>query len=286
MNTNSGAVHPSEPRAPRPRTFAPAWLKGKINATRALCAMVIWLDNWRDVFNGHRGRKPLTPLRFRQGFVLHHSPSDVAVGTFLEVFGDRLYRRHLNESDAGVMVDLGANIGMVSLDWASRLPGVVVHAYEPHPDTFATLAANITANQMSERLRIYKEAVSGQPGTLVLGMVSGISVDASAYGESAQFDESASVRVPAVSLDQVVARCASHGPINLVKMDVEGAEADTLEGASPHSLEKVGQFVIEYHDHLSPDARSRCASVLKHAGFRCRVHQLSENHGILYARRD
>jgi hypothetical protein len=39
---------------------------------------------------------------------------------------------------------------------------------------------------MSERLRIYNEAVSGQPGTLMLGMVSGVSVGASAYGESAE----------------------------------------------------------------------------------------------------
>lgn len=286
MKTSSEPVRPSEPRTPRPKAFAPAWFKGKLNAIRALCQMVIWLDNWRDVFDGYRGRKPLTPLRFREGFVLHHAPSDVAVGTFLEVFGDRLYRRHLNESDAGVMVDLGANIGMVTLDWASRLPGVVVHAYEPYPDTFATLAANITANQMSARLRIYNEAVSGQPGTLVLGLVSGVSVGASAYGESAQLNKSSSVRVPAVSLDQVVARCASQGPINLVKMDVEGAEADTLERASPDSLKKVGQFVVEYHDHLSLDARSRCESVLRRAGFRCRVHQLSDNHGILYARRD
>jgi hypothetical protein len=76
------------------------------------------------------------PLRFRQGFILHHSPSDVAMGAFLEVFGGRLYRRYLNEPDAGVMVDLGANIGMVTLDWASRLSKVVVHAYEPIMTTF------------------------------------------------------------------------------------------------------------------------------------------------------
>ena len=75
-----------------------------------------------------------------------------------------------------------------------------------------------------------------------------------------------SVRVSAVSLDQVIERCAGQGPLNLVKMDVEGAETDILEGAAQSTLKKIRQFVLEYHTNLSKQARARCEL----AG-RCRI---------------
>ena len=260
------------------------WFMGKFYAVRALTEMVLWFDNWREVFDGYRGRAHLPPLRFRRGFVLQHGSLDEPIQTFWEVFRDRSYRRHIEESRAGVMIDLGANIGLVTLDWATRLKAITIHAYEPHPATFATLAANIAANHLSGSVRVYNEAVSGHPGALVL-QTHESSVLASAYGK-AKSDGSSNIRVPAISLDQVVARCVGQGPINLVKMDVEGAEADILEGAAPQTLEKVRQFVLEYHDNLCPRARLRCEQVLEKAGFHCRVRSFDEQQGLLYARRD
>jgi FkbM family methyltransferase len=246
--------------------------------------MMLWFENWRDVFDGYRGRRPWVPLRLRRGLVIHHSIDDQVIFTFDEVFRDRSYRRGVNESNEGVMVDLGANIGMVTLDWMSRLNRVTIHAYEPYPRTFETLAANVAANDLSKRIRIYNEAVSGRAGTLVLH-ASGGSMLTSAYRNCAHLSESVQVQVEAVTLDQVVARCAGRGPISLIKMDVEGAEADVMEAASKQSLEEVRQFVLEYHDHLCPNARSRCESVLTGAGFYCQVRPLSNRQGILYATR-
>ena len=186
------------------------------------------------------------------------------------------------------MIDLGANIGVVTLDWATRLKGVTIHAYEPHPATFAVLAANVSENRLAQRVRTYNEAVDRGPGTLLLRTF-WCSVLASAYAELAEVggnDESCSVRVPAVSLDQGIARFAGQGMVDLVKMDVEGAEADILEGAAQSTLEKIRQFVLEYHDNLCEQARARCERVLVAAGFHCRARQLLENQGLLYATRE
>ncbi len=277
-----------QPLPGKPSIGTRDWVRGKFYALRTLAEMMRWFDNWRAVFDGYRGRTPLPPLRFRRGFVLRHRPCDEPVATCREVFRDRSYRRFVHESSAGVMIDLGANIGVVTLDWATRLKGVTIHSYEPHPATLAMLAANISENRLAQRVRIYNEAVSRAPGTLVLRTF-WCSVLTSAYAEPAEADgnnESCSVRVPAVSLDEVIARCAGQGPVNLVKMDVEGAEADILEGASQSTLKKIGQFVIEYHDNLCTQARARCERVLVAAGFRCRARQLFERQGLLYAIRE
>lgn len=281
----SNASHVNAPHATKRNGALQRWFIGKYHALSALVEMMVWLDNWHETFDGYRGRAPLAPLRFRRGFVLDHAPDDYWIYTFREVFRDRSYRRHVNEPDAGVMIDVGANIGMVSIDWASRLPGVTIHAYEPYPRTFQTLKTNIAANHLSEKVRVYDEAVSSHSGTVLLHAAKS-SVQTSAYYESAPPSESAGVRVAAVTLDEVIARCAGLGSINLLKMDVEGAEADIMEAASSRSLEKVHQFVLEYHDYLCPNARSRCERVLTSVGFRCRVRPVNDRQGLLYASRE
>ena len=70
--------------------------------------------------------------------------------------------------------------------------------------------------------------------------------------------------------DQVVERRIGDGPVALTKIDAEGAEADILDGrASGKTLQRISQFVIEYHDNLCPDALARCQRVLASAGFGC-----------------
>jgi FkbM family methyltransferase len=59
------------------------------------------------------------------------------------------------------VLDLGANYGAFSI-WAThRWPGCLVHAYEPHPETFVTLRENITENYPNVTLHKYGV---GDPG--------------------------------------------------------------------------------------------------------------------------
>lgn len=78
-----------------------------------------------------------------------------------------------------------------------------------------------------------------------------------------------------VSLDDVIEGCAQDGPVGLVKIDAEGAEADILEGARPWTLKAIGQFVIEYHEALCEHSLRACTRQrrlpLHHAGNRAGV---------------
>ena len=203
-------------------------------------------------------------------------------GQFAEVFLLKAYRQFIKEPQHGVMVDIGANIGVVSLDWASRLPHVRIHAYEPHPATFAVLSENVAANHLDPRMTIRQQAVCRQAGTLTLRSVAEGSMSTTAYNSSNEtVDE---FTVSTVSLDEVIERCAADGPVRLVKIDTEGAEADILEGARRETLGAIEQFVLEYHNFLCPDALARCEHVLTGAGFKCVVRPIKPGLGILYAR--
>lgn len=259
-----------------------SWLGYKLHAARTLWRMARWLSNWRAVWGAYRKGSPLPPLVFRSGLTLHHGADDSPVALLHEVFGERQYARHLEAPEAGVLIDLGANIGAVALDWASRAEGLRVHAYEPNPPTNGTLRRNVLANGLAGRVFVHDEAVGREGGHFEM-WTNVRSMSATGYAEAAPREGAVRVRVPAVDLNEVVRRAG--GAVALLKMDTEGAEADTLEGAAPETLAAIRQVVLEYHDVFCPGALARCRGVLERAGFRCLVRPTNERQGLIYARR-
>lgn len=259
------------------------WICAKYGATRTLTSTMVQLKNWREVWrlrcNGVTNGP--TSLRFRRGLILRYRPEDVAFAQYVEVFRYKMYRQLIREPQHGAMVDIGANIGMVSLDWATRLPHIRVHSYEPHPGTFAMLTENVAANRLHDRVICRQEAVGREPGTLTFYTV-GQSILTTAYNDHVN-PATGGFTASTVSLDEVVERCTQDSSIDLVKIDTEGAEADILEGARPQTLNAIRQFVIEYHDALCEHALARCVRVLGNAGFHCITRPVAPQLGMLYA---
>lgn len=259
------------------------WVGCKRHAARTLWRMARWLSNWREVWAAYRRARPVPPLRFRRGFTLFYGEHDDPVSVLNEVFGERQYARHVEVPAGGLMIDLGANIGGVTLDWARRAAGLRVHAYEPNPPTNGVLRRNVEANGLSDRVFVHDEAVGRAPGSIQL-WTNVHSMVVTGYSDGPPRAGGVPVSVPLIDLNEVVRR-AGGGPVSLLKMDTEGAEADTLEGASPETLAAIRQVVLEYHDVLCPDALRRCRAALERAGFRCLVRPSNDRQGLLYARR-
>lgn len=125
-------------------------------------------------------------------------------------------------------VDVGANWGYFTLLAADRVTSTGrVIAFEPHPELFAPLAENVSANGLHwvTPLRV---ALSDATGEVELVSFAG---DASNRGVSRiAGDPGASgkrYRVPTGRLDTLLDE-AGVGDVDLLKMDIEGAEALVL----------------------------------------------------------
>jgi FkbM family methyltransferase len=258
------------------------WFLGKYYAVRALATMVAWFDNWSEIFDDYRNRRELPGLRFRRGFTLHHRPEDQALLQFYEVFRDRNYRRYSKDPECGTVVDIGANIGVVTLDYLTRFRGVRVHAYEPHPATFQMLRRNLESNHLACRVQCFQEAVGGSTGETILNG-GRLSMETTAYARLTANHLEGQYRVPIISFDTVIRRCMADPPVILAKIDAEGAEADILEAADPAVLRQVIRFVVEYHEALCVDARTRCVAVLSAAGFTAVTRPAIQGQGLIYA---
>lgn len=193
----------------------------------------------------------------------------------LEIFSVGCYRQYLRKPVDRTMIDIGANIGMTTLDFTSRAPRLIVHAYEPNPTTREVLVRNIESNGLVARVFIHPEALGRAAGELELrlGEHSGVATGYAGQGQA--------LSVPMIGLDSAI-----DGPISLLKIDCEGAEADILEGASASTLALVEQVILEYHENFCPGVTQRCVAALHGAGFRVDVHAIAPEQGLIYAVRN
>ena len=120
------------------------------------------------------------------------------------------------------IVDVGANIGYYTLLF-SKLAGNAgrVYAFEPEPQNFSLLKQNLTRNNRTNVVALNR-AASDQVGTSFLYLSSENYGDHQAYPSA---DGREKVPITMVRLDDCV-----EGPVNLIKMDVQGFEARALSG--------------------------------------------------------
>lgn len=144
--------------------------------------------------------------------------------------GTRLLIEHIVRP-SGTFIDVGANIGLHTLAAARAMRGLgKVVAFEPFSGTRALLTESVFINGFSQMVEIHEAAVASQSGAkvLYLGKTSG---HHSLYPlESGQESEQKTVQVALVTLSDVV---SPHERVDLIKIDVEGAELDVLESARP-----------------------------------------------------
>ncbi|MDZ4683950.1 MAG: FkbM family methyltransferase [Planctomycetaceae bacterium] len=238
------------------------------------------LSNWAEVFPRFIAGQPLPELRLRNGVVLQHAPGDAPVQLLFEIFADGAYRRHVPGPWRGTVIDIGGNIGATAIDLSYGRPDLHVHCYEPSPETRTMLSRNIAGNRLGDRVTVFDEAVGRAPGRLRL-WVNGPSIAATAYSQDAPFPGCTPVEVPVIGLDDCLKR-VTQGPVVLLKIDAEGAEADILEGTDPAAFARIGNVALEYHNDLCPKADERCHAVLKQAGYRCERVAAELHRGMIY----
>lgn len=140
-----------------------------------------------------------------------------------EPFETEIIEKHVKPGD--VVVDVGANIGYYTLIFA-RLVGKEgrVFAFEPDPDNFALLKKNVEVNGYKNVI-IEQKAVSDKSGQIKLYLnpenVGMHRIYRSNYAHE-------SIQVESITLDDYFNNFDRK--IDLVKMDIEGAEISAFKG--------------------------------------------------------
>lgn len=170
-------------------------------------------------------------------------PSPDMVADRYELATTQLFREIL---DPGmVVVDIGANVGYFSLLAADLVgPAGTVYAIEPEPRNNAILRKNVDLNSYSN-VRVIEKAVSNRTGSVKL-FLSALDNGSHSISDAAARGVAGDVEVGATTLDDLLEE-EGWPKVDLVKIDVEGAEMLVLEGMSllPRNSPSV-KLVIEY----------------------------------------
>lgn len=139
-----------------------------------------------------------------------------------------------------VVADLGANIGLTTLYLRGLFPQASFVCVEPDPANAELLRRNVAS--LGPRAKVIEAAVSDAPGEA--------SFDDSrpSWGRRLQEGPGTGRRVRCVTMDEVLAHAG--GRIDLLKIDIEGAEARVLSGPCGWAA-AVGTLVIELHEPYS-----------------------------------
>ena len=130
-----------------------------------------------------------------------------------------------------IVIDAGAHIGFFTIQMASIVgPGGRVYAFEPCDTNAELLERSIGENRFDERVLFQRAAVGAAPGSAILTYAVETLNTGGAYllrDGTAPLAGNVERRVAVVALDE------SHigRPVRFIKMDVEGAEPQVLEGA-------------------------------------------------------
>jgi FkbM family methyltransferase len=159
----------------------------------------------------------------------------------------------------GVAVDVGANWGLHSL-YLARLAGEdgLVIAVEPFPPAFRDLQWHLHANGC-RNVRVLPVALSDRCGTGVF-----VPGGSSCTGRLADAEANGGTPVVTRTLDDVIEE-ADVARLDLVKIDVEGAEARVLRGAAEAVRRFRPALVIDLH---TPEQDVEVARWLTGHGYR------------------
>jgi FkbM family methyltransferase len=174
--------------------------------------------------------------------------------------------KHVLEAIANpVIFDVGANNGQFCAFALDHWPQAQIHAFEPQPALVRRIREMAALNQIENRIVINETAISNTCGQQTLYENNNPVSASLLQDKAAKRAVRRQISVPVTTLDEYSKRGGIE-KIDVLKLDIEGAEIQALQGAS-EVLKTVKLVFIEFHPPFATFTQG--AELLHNAGFRC-----------------
>ena len=189
------------------------------------------------------------------------------------------YLSPIRSDHVSTICDVGAATGLFAVAAAVRYASARVHAFEPSLRQRIMLRRNVRMNSVAHRVQLNPVGLwkaSGQLAFRTHGALSSLHL-VSELPPDLEFGET----VPVTTLDEWSRRTAV-ARIDLIKMDIEGAEIEALEGGIEILERDRPELLIQAY-HLRDGNRTfeRCAAFLRARGYA--IEESGTGTGLLHA---
>lgn len=195
---------------------------------------------------------PIHSAKLKDGFEIYYNPLDMQGPSFHFSYDlDRGFYNYEQEDrdfllslceEQTVLYDVGANIGLFSLYAAKTRPDIIIHAFEPDPETYHCLELSKQNNQLNQ-LTLHPFGLGLEQASLPLYQHHSNDGGHSLIPpENAHQDQAQTVMIK--SLDDCL-QAKLMPPPQVIKIDVEGFEADCLMGMQHTILNHRPSLMVE-----------------------------------------
>ena len=161
------------------------------------------------------------------------------------------------------IIDCGGNVGFTVLYFKLQYPDARMLVFEPDPQNFVMLQDNLQRAGFAD-VELKKLAVADKEGTLNF-------FASTVGGHIATAGDEGTIAVEAVRLSQFI-----NEPVDILKMDIEGAETLVLRDLDASGkIENIKNIIMEFHyNAVDLNALGEVLSMLERRNFRYHIEAL------------
>lgn len=174
----------------------------------------------------------------------------------------------LLEDGKGAVLDIGANIGIMTVHLAQKLPNSTVHAFEPVPDNLSVLKRIIQKFQL-KKIKVHETAVGETVGNVQMilphqGKTKMQGLSHVKHESITEWNHGDEFNVPLNTLDNLL----NGEPIQGIKIDIENFEFYALKGGK-RILES--NHPVIYAELWDNENRTNCINLLSSMNYQANV---------------
>lgn len=216
-------------------------------------------------FRALLGRKKRDALLNSVGFDIGHSDSywiitvskDLKSRFLLSVLNhEKEIMNEISKIDGSVFIDIGANIGIFPILLTKKFRTII--AIEPEPSNYKILVSNTTA--LANNITCMEVAISNSNSIMKFFLSGSLTHSLIQDNTIQEF-----IEVETMTLESLLSKMNIES-VDIVKVDVEGAEWMVLEGAK-NIMGQIRNWVIELHDW---SREQEMTELLESYGYSCK----------------
>jgi len=165
--------------------------------------------------------------------------------------------------DAKLILDIGANIGVVSRYLAYRFPHATLHCFEPIPGNYRMLERNLEG----ARATVHPYGLGAKSGKFKFDVPPGWQSNPGSFSLARSMTPSGAAVEAEVRAVGEVLPALGGAAIDLIKIDVEGAERDILDAFPDEVLARTTWIYGELHHDLAMNPRQAFGLLERLAGW-------------------
>ena len=153
--------------------------------------------------------------------------------------------------DGDVVIDIGANVGMVSILLAKKFPFLKIYSFEPLKENYDNFIKNIELNNIPKGVITAENKAVTKDGRLIT-----MSINSANKGGSSTTDvisvnsimTKENSQVESITLEEIFKKY-NINKLKLLKIDCEGSEYEILYNVNTDILNNIENLIGEFHEN-------------------------------------